>query len=100
MEAGVTLASRHLWLILVLAAPFIGSFLAVLVLRLPANRPVLRGRSACDHCGAKLGPLDLIPLASWLWLRGRCRTCQAAIDPIHPLMEIAAVLVAVWAASV
>jgi leader peptidase (prepilin peptidase)/N-methyltransferase len=91
---------RHLWLPLILLAPFVGSFLGVLVVRLPAGRPVLCGRSACDHCGAKLRPFDLVPLANWLWLRGRCRSCQGAIDPIHPLMEIAAVLVAAWAASV
>ena len=92
--------SRHLWLPLILLAPFIGSFLGVLVVRLPVGRPVLAGRSACDRCGATLKPFDLIPLASWLWLLGRCRACQGPIDPIHPLMEVAAVLVVAWAAAV
>jgi len=98
MGAGAILAD--LWLPLILLAPFVGSFLGVLAVRLPAGRPVLIGRSACDRCGAKLKPVDLVPLASWLWLRGRCRACGEAIDPVHPLMEIAAVLVVAWAASV
>jgi leader peptidase (prepilin peptidase)/N-methyltransferase len=100
VETGTALIGRHLWLPLILLAPFIGSFLGVLVVRLPAQRPVLAGRSACDRCGATLKPFDLVPLASWLWLRGRCRFCQGAIDPVHPLIEIAAVLVVAWAASV
>jgi leader peptidase (prepilin peptidase)/N-methyltransferase len=82
------------------AAPVIGSFLAVVALRLPQGRTVLFGRSACDACGATLGPLELIPLASFAWQRGRCRHCGAKIDPLHPAMEAAALAVAVCAALV
>ena len=88
------------WLWPVLASPFIGSFLGVLVTRLPEGRPVAGGRSACDRCGHKLGPLDLVPIASWLALRGRCRHCGAKITALPLVIEFGAVLVALWAASV
>jgi leader peptidase (prepilin peptidase)/N-methyltransferase len=88
------------WLWPVLAAPFIGSFLGVLVTRLPEGRPVAGGRSVCDQCGQKLGPLDLVPIASWLALRGRCRHCGAKITTLPLVIELGAVLVALWAASV
>lgn len=88
------------WLWPVLAAPFIGSFLGVLVTRLPEDRPVVAGRSACDHCGHRLGPADLVPIASWLALRGRCRHCGAKIATLPLLIELGALLVALWAASV
>lgn len=84
------------WLAL-LAAPFIGSFLGVLVRRLPEDRPVLAARSACESCGVRLGWPDLIPLLSFLALRGRCRHCGAAIHPEHALVEVAAALIALLA---
>jgi len=88
------------WLWPVVAAPFIGSFLGVLVTRLPEGRPVAGGRSACDQCGHQLGPLDLVPIASWLALRGRCRHCGAKITVLPLVIELGALLVAIWAASV
>lgn len=88
------------WLWPVLASPFIGSFLGVVVMRLPEGRPVTGGRSVCDHCGQRLGPLDLVPIASWLALRGRCRHCGAKISALPLVIELGALLVALWAASV
>ena len=88
------------WLWPVLASPFIGSFLGVVVMRLPAGRPVTGGRSVCDHCGRRLGPLDLVPIASWLALQGRCRHCGAKISVLPLVLELGALLVALWAASV
>ncbi len=84
----------------IVAAPFIGSFLAVVAMRLTEGRTVLFGRSACDSCGAALGPLELVPLLSFVGQRGRCRRCGAKIDPMHPVMEAAALALAVWAAFV
>ena len=49
-----------------LIAPFVGSFLGVVVERLPAGRPIALERSRCDHCGATLSIRDLIPLVTWL----------------------------------
>ena len=70
-----------------------GSFIAALVIRWPAGRSVLVGRSACDGCGRVLGPVELVPLLSALWLRGRCRSCGASIDPRHWQIELAAVVI-------
>ena len=70
-----------------------GSFIAALVKRWPEGRSVLRGRSECDACGVTLGARDLVPLVSALALRGRCRECGAAIDPVHRQIEMAGALV-------
>lgn len=88
------------WLWPVLAAPFIGSFLGVLVARLPRGAPVAAGRSACDHCGHPLHFADLVPVASWLAARGRCRYCGSAVTPLYPAIELGAVLVAIWMATI
>lgn len=76
----------------------VGSFLATVLVRWPRGRNPLGGRSACDACGAVLGPLDLIPILSWVIRRGRCRTCGAGIDSRHLAMELAAGLVGAAAA--
>jgi leader peptidase (prepilin peptidase)/N-methyltransferase len=83
----------------ILAAPFIGSFLGVLVARLPQGRDVAWSRSQCDSCGHVLAARDLVPLVSWVWLRGRCRYCDLAIGGWPPAMELAATAVAIWAAT-
>jgi len=70
----------------------LGSFIATLVLRWPAGRSVV-GRSQCDGCGRPLGALDLVPLLSTVASRGRCRTCNAAIDPFHWRVELGAALI-------
>lgn len=75
----------------------VGSFIAALVIRWPQGRSVLAGRSACDACGRTLAPVDLVPLASALWLRGRCRSCQASIDPRHWQIELCAAAIGVIA---
>lgn len=80
-----------------LAAPFIGSFLGVLIIRLPSRDPVALARSACAHCGRRLGALDLVPLVSFAVFRGRCRRCNASIGLFYPAVELAATAVALWA---
>jgi len=81
-----------------MAAPLIGSFLGVLVRRARVPRSILVGRSTCERCGHVLGPVDLIPLVSWLATHGRCRYCRHAIGAFHPMIELAALGVALWAA--
>jgi len=67
----------------------IGSFLTVVTDRVPQGRSIVAPGSACGNCGLELGPLDLVPVVSWLALRGRCRRCRAWIG-IEPLtIEIA-----------
>jgi leader peptidase (prepilin peptidase)/N-methyltransferase len=86
------------WILPVVAAPFVGSFLGVLVRRLPARQTVARGRSHCEACGATLGPLEMVPLVSYALQRGRCRHCGAPIAPMHLGIELAALAVAASAA--
>jgi leader peptidase (prepilin peptidase)/N-methyltransferase len=86
------------WIAPVAAGPIIGSFLGVLVRRLPEGRGVATGRSACEACGHALGPAELVPVLSYLAQRGRCRACGAQIAPMHLYIELAATAVAISAA--
>ncbi len=86
------------WIWPVLVSPAIGSFLGVLVRRLPAGRPIAAARSCCEACGATLTPRDMVPLASYLFLRGKCRHCGALIAPMHAVIELAALAIAAAAA--
>ena len=83
-----------------LAAPFVGSLLGVLIARLPVGLPVAMARSRCETCHRTLGPLDLVPLFSYVALRGRCRTCRAPIGGQHLAIELASLGVALWALTV
>ncbi len=83
------------WLLPVLLAPVVGSFLGVLVVRLPDGRKVALARSECDSCHAVLSARDLVPLLSYVVLGGRCRFCGAPIGRLHPAIELAALLVAI-----
>jgi len=69
-------------------------------MRLPAGKPVTWDRSACDHCGHRLRAADLVPIASWLAARGRCRHCGARLALLYPAIELGALGVAIWAATV
>lgn len=64
-----------------------GSFGNVLVWRLPRGQSIL-GRSRCPKCGRTLSGTDLVPLLSYAWLRGRCRTCRERIGARYPLLEL------------
>jgi leader peptidase (prepilin peptidase) / N-methyltransferase len=88
------------WLVPLLVAPFVGSFLGVLVRGLPATRPVVFRRSVCESCGCVLSPVALLPIVSYLLQGGRCRQCAATIAPMHLAIELAAIGVACWAAWV
>ncbi|MCW3838064.1 prepilin peptidase [Sphingomonas canadensis] len=78
-----------LWPVLlgVVGAVF-GSFIATVAVRWPEGRSALAGRSACDGCGKSLRAHELVPLLSYLLLRGRCAACGAAIRPAHPAIEL------------
>lgn len=80
----------------VIVAPFIGSFLGVLIRRLPAGQPVVLARSCCVSCGSNLVASDLVPVVSFLALRGRCRRCGAPIGLFHLAIELASIAVALW----
>ncbi|MBI2448652.1 prepilin peptidase [Candidatus Microgenomates bacterium] len=65
-----------------------GSFLSVAIKRLPIDETIVWGRSHCFSCRTKILARDLIPLASFFILRGRCRNCQQKISYFYPLLEI------------
>jgi leader peptidase (prepilin peptidase)/N-methyltransferase len=67
----------------------IGSFLTVVVDRVPRRASVVKPGSACGNCGLELGPRDLVPVFSWLVLRGRCRQCKAKIGTEPLILELA-----------
>jgi leader peptidase (prepilin peptidase)/N-methyltransferase len=67
----------------------IGSFLNVVIWRVPRGESVVRPPSACPSCGHEIRPRDNIPVLGWLLLRGRCRDCGHPISARYPLVELA-----------
>jgi len=65
----------------------VGSFLNVVVHRVPRGESVVSPRSACPGCGHEIRSRDNVPVLSWLLLRGRCRDCAARISRRYPLVE-------------
>ena len=78
-----------------------GSLASVMSHRLPLGHGLLGGRSACRQCGATLGASDLVPVLSWMALRGRCRHCNEAIGGRYPVIELttAVMFLAAWFAT-
>jgi leader peptidase (prepilin peptidase) / N-methyltransferase len=66
----------------------IGSFLNVVIHRLPREESVVFPSSRCPSCGAAIKPYDNIPVLSWVVLRGRCRSCKTAINARYPAVEL------------
>src|SRR2546429_8297325 len=67
----------------------IGSFLNVVVWRLPRGESLVKPRSQCPECRHEIRARDNIPILSWLILRGHCRDCGAPISARYPLVEFA-----------
>jgi leader peptidase (prepilin peptidase) / N-methyltransferase len=72
---------------------FIGSFLNVVIYRVPRGESVVSPRSRCPGCGQELAWYDNVPVLSWLVLRGRCRTCGEPISARYPVIEALTVVV-------
>ena len=70
----------------------IGSFLNVVIFRVPAGRSIVSPPSACGSCGAAIRPFDNVPVLSWLVLRGKCRDCRTPISARYPLVELGTAL--------
>jgi len=66
----------------------LGSFLNVVIWRVPRRESVVKPRSHCPACDSQIATRDNIPLVSWLMLRGRCRQCQNTISIRYPLVEL------------
>ncbi|AZK59462.1 Leader peptidase (Prepilin peptidase) [Candidatus Desulforudis audaxviator] len=84
-------------LLIFVLGSIVGSFLNVCIHRLPVGESVVFPPSRCVSCGAKLGFIDLVPVFSFLYLRGRCRRCGVPISWHYPLVECAAGLLFVLA---
>lgn len=65
----------------------IGSFLNVVIIRLPRDESLIKRSSHCMTCGTKIRPIDLIPVFSWIFLRGKCHNCGEKISPRYPIVE-------------
>jgi leader peptidase (prepilin peptidase) / N-methyltransferase len=66
----------------------LGSFLNVVIWRLPRGESLVTPASRCPGCGAPVKPYDNVPIVSWLVLRGRCRSCGTRISARYPLVEL------------
>ena len=71
-----------------LLGAILGSFLNVVIHRLPLGQSLASPGSRCPSCGAPIAPYDNVPVLSWLLLRGRCRHCGASISPRYPIVEL------------
>jgi leader peptidase (prepilin peptidase) / N-methyltransferase len=67
----------------------IGSFLNVVVYRVPRGKSLVHPGSSCPSCGAPVRWFDNVPVVSWIVLRGRCRSCHRPISLRYPLVELA-----------
>src|SRR3989338_7696834 len=67
---------------------FIGSFLNMLIDRMPREEQIIKGRSHCDHCKHVLSWMDLIPVVSWTMLGGKCRYCHKKVPVRNTIVEL------------
>lgn len=74
----------------------VGSFLNVVIYRLPEGLSLLYPPSRCPQCHNPLKPYDNVPVLGWLWLRGKCRYCRNPIAARYPLVEAATGLLFLW----
>jgi leader peptidase (prepilin peptidase)/N-methyltransferase len=83
--------SSPIWLAPALAGVIglaLGSFFTVLIGRWPAGRSLMSPRSSCDRCDRALSPLEMVPVLSWIGLRGRCRGCGERVDARYAAVEL------------
>lgn len=66
----------------------VGSFLNVVIYRVPNGLSIVSPASACPRCGAPIKPYDNVPVLSWIVLRGKCRSCRTSISSRYPLVEL------------
>jgi leader peptidase (prepilin peptidase) / N-methyltransferase len=81
-----------------LLGTLLGSFFNVVGLRVPLKQSIVKPRSHCPSCGHTLGPLELIPVVSYIIQGGKCRRCKASISPLYPIVELMTGVLFVFAA--
>lgn len=77
-----------IYLLIFLYGITLGSFYNVVGLRVPVKKSIVRPRSHCSSCGHTLAAKELIPLISYILLRGKCRCCKASVSPLYPIFEL------------
>jgi leader peptidase (prepilin peptidase) / N-methyltransferase len=87
-----------IYIIIFIIGTAIGSFLNVVILRLPQEKSIVKERSSCMDCKTKLKPYDMIPIVSFFVLRGKCRSCREKISWQYPLIEFVTGLLFVFVA--
>jgi leader peptidase (prepilin peptidase)/N-methyltransferase len=89
----------YMYVVVFIFGLIFGSFVNVLIYRLPEGKSIVAPPSSCTSCGNRLKPLDLIPVLSYLFIGGKCRYCKAHISFIYPFVELltAAVFVLLFA---
>jgi leader peptidase (prepilin peptidase)/N-methyltransferase len=101
MTAPLDMAPLWAWVVVAgLLGLAFGSFATVVAWRWPRGESVVRPRSHCTGCDRTLGPLELVPVLSWLALRGRCRGCGAGVHWRYPACELASGVLAALAIGV
>ena len=83
-----------LYAAVMLFGSIVGSFLNVVIHRLPRRASLLTPPSHCPSCAARIRPWDNVPILSWLWLRARCRSCGFPIPWRYPLVELVTGIIA------
>ena len=83
------LPAALIWVLLFGFGLIIGSFLNVVIARVPAGQSIVNPPSACPRCHNTIRPYDNIPVVSWLLLRGKCRDCALPISSRYPIVELA-----------
>ena len=79
-------------IILTILGLCLGSFVNAAVWRIKVKKDIVHDRSECVHCHHKLSAADLVPVVSWLMLRGKCRYCRKPISVQYPIVELAVML--------
>ena len=77
-----------LYITITLLGLMVGSFLNAVIYRLKSGDSIVKERSKCPSCKQKLGPIDLVPVFSFLYLKGKCRFCKVGISWQYPIIEI------------
>ena len=89
------------WLLVAVVGASVGSFLNVVVYRVPRQLSLIHPPSHCPSCGTRLGPTENVPILGWIALKGRCRHCGTSISIRYPIVEaftmgLYLLCVAVW----
>lgn len=77
-----------IYIVIFLFGITIGSFLNVCIYRIPKGETIVTTPSHCMKCGHRLGVFELVPVFSYIFLRGRCKSCKEPISPQYPMIEV------------